>query len=101
MKISSNTLITSIILLTLSRPVWAYSELIVLGDSLSDSGNLASLTIDFPWPYYENRVSNGALAVDVLAATSCWITRQPTVLPIPMQAVLIRSGRLRSIPIVT
>lgn len=54
--------------LTLSRPVWAYSELIVLGDSLSDTGNLASLVIDFPWPYYKNRVSNGPLAVDVLAA---------------------------------
>lgn len=55
--------------LILSRPVWAFSELIVFGDSLSDTGNLASLTIiNFPWPYYNNRVSNGPLAVDVLAA---------------------------------
>lgn len=49
--------------------VWAYSELIIFGDSLSDTGNLATLTpIDLPWPYYENRISNGPLAVDVLAA---------------------------------
>ncbi len=40
----------------------------MLGDSLSDTGNFASITFDFPWPYYKNRVSNGPLAVDVLAA---------------------------------
>jgi len=68
MKLPGCTLVVSIILLTLSCPVLAYSELTVLGDSLSDTGNLASLTIDFPWPYYKNRVSNGPLAVDVLAA---------------------------------
>ena len=65
--------VTAVLLLSLllpCRPAWAaYAELVVFGDSLSDTGNLASLTIiDFPWPYYENRVSNGPLAVDVLAA---------------------------------
>lgn len=57
-----------LLMLILGRPVSAFSELIVFGDSLSDTGNLASLSpIDFPWPYYDNRVSNGPLAVDVLA----------------------------------
>lgn len=54
--------------LSLCRSAWGYSELIVFGDSLSDTGNLASATINFPWPYYDNRVSDGLLAVDVLAS---------------------------------
>ena len=54
--------------LSLCRSAWGYSELIVFGDSLSDTGNLASATTNFPWPYYNNRVSNGPLAVDVLAS---------------------------------
>ncbi len=46
-----------------------YSALYVLGDSLSDTGNLASVTAPFPDPpYYMNRVSNGPVAVEVLAA---------------------------------
>lgn len=64
------TCIRALLLLMLcaSRPGWAYSGLFVFGDSLSDTGNLASLSpINFPWPYYQNRVSNGPLAVDVLA----------------------------------
>lgn len=65
--------VTAALLLSLllaCRPATAaYAELVVFGDSLSDTGNLASLTvIDFPWPYFDNRVSNGPLAVDVLAA---------------------------------
>ncbi|MDH5181797.1 MAG: SGNH/GDSL hydrolase family protein, partial [Gammaproteobacteria bacterium] len=37
-------------------------------DSLSDSGNLASVVGPFPQPpYYQNRVSNGLLAVEVMA----------------------------------
>jgi phospholipase/lecithinase/hemolysin len=54
--------------LSLCRSAWGYSELIIFGDSLSDTGNLASVTTNFPWPYYDNRVSDGPLAVDVLAS---------------------------------
>jgi len=43
-----------------------YSEVFIFGDSLSDTGNLASVTGDFPAPYYMNRVSNGAVAVETL-----------------------------------
>jgi phospholipase/lecithinase/hemolysin len=53
---------------SLCRPAWGYSELIIFGDSLSDTGNLASVTTNFPWPYYDNRVSDGTLAVDALAS---------------------------------
>lgn len=45
-----------------------FSRLYVFGDSLSDTGNLASVIGDFPSPpYYMNRVSNGPVAVEVLA----------------------------------
>ena len=54
--------------LSLCRSAWGYSELITFGDSLSDTGNVASATTNFPWPYYNNRVSDGPLAVDVLAS---------------------------------
>lgn len=45
-----------------------YSQIYIFGDSLSDTGNLASVNGDFPPPYYMNRVSNGPVAVDTLAA---------------------------------
>jgi phospholipase/lecithinase/hemolysin len=45
----------------------AFTHLVVFGDSLSDTGNLASL-IGLPSPYYQNRISNGPVAVDVVAA---------------------------------
>jgi phospholipase/lecithinase/hemolysin len=45
----------------------SFSRLYVFGDSLSDTGNLASVVGDFPSPYYRNRVTNGPVAVDVLA----------------------------------
>ena len=45
----------------------SYTQVYVFGDSLSDTGNLASVTGDFPSPpYYMNRVSNGAVAVEIL-----------------------------------
>lgn len=44
-----------------------YSRVYVFGDSLSDTGNLASVIGGFPPPYYMNRVSNGPVAVEVLA----------------------------------
>lgn len=59
-----------LLLLILSSWVQAadqYSRVYVFGDSLSDTGNLASVIGPFPAPYYMNRVSNGPVAVDVLA----------------------------------
>jgi phospholipase/lecithinase/hemolysin len=54
--------------LVLSNPVQAYSKLVILGDSLSDTGNHPAALLGTPFPYYENRISNGPVAVDVLAA---------------------------------
>lgn len=46
-----------------------YDRIYVFGDSLSDTGNLASIVGAFPEPpYYQNRVTNGLVAVEVLAA---------------------------------
>jgi phospholipase/lecithinase/hemolysin len=47
-----------------------YSEIIVFGDSLSDTGNLhlASGGVVTPPPYYQGRFSNGPVWVEVLAA---------------------------------
>ncbi|MFV2057426.1 MAG: SGNH/GDSL hydrolase family protein [Thiohalomonadales bacterium] len=44
----------------------SFADLYVFGDSLSDTGNLASVIGDFPLPYFDNRVSNGPVAVEVL-----------------------------------
>ncbi len=44
-----------------------YPQIYVFGDSLSDTGNLASLIGDLPPPYFKNRISNGYVAVDHLA----------------------------------
>jgi len=63
-----------ILLLLLISSSWAqaadvsFSRIFVFGDSLSDTGNLASLTGDLPSPYYMNRISNGSVAVETLAA---------------------------------
>ncbi len=45
-----------------------FDRLVVFGDSLSDTGNLASVTVDFPFPFFQNRISNGPILVDYLAA---------------------------------
>ena len=44
-----------------------FSALYIVGDSLVDTGNLASVRGDFPPPFYMNRVSNGPVAVEILA----------------------------------
>ena len=43
-----------------------YSKVFIFGDSLSDTGNLASVIGPFPAPYYQNRITNGPVAVDTL-----------------------------------
>lgn len=45
-----------------------FSKLVIFGDSLSDTGNLAAVTLNFPYPFHANRVSDGPLLVDYLAA---------------------------------
>ncbi len=61
-----------IFLLTANAPAIAgsgpvYSELVILGDSLSDTGNHPAALLGAPYPYYRNRISDGPVAVDVLA----------------------------------
>ena len=46
-----------------------YSRLVVFGDSLSDTGNLAEITFNFPFPFYRNRISNGPVTADRLATS--------------------------------
>ncbi|MEM9100747.1 MAG: SGNH/GDSL hydrolase family protein [Pseudomonadota bacterium] len=45
-----------------------YSKLVIFGDSLSDTNNLATVTQPFPNPpYHGNRITNGLVSVEVLA----------------------------------
>lgn len=63
-------LLSCIVLCSLNNVVHAqYSKLVVFGDSLSDTGNIASVTLNFPYPFYQNRISNGPVAADLLASS--------------------------------
>ncbi|MBI2733159.1 MAG: PEP-CTERM sorting domain-containing protein [Aquabacterium sp.] len=69
------TALTGILLTTvLSGPALAYSELVVFGDSLSDTGNLFALTESVTGtgqpgaPYVDGRFSNGPVAVETMAS---------------------------------
>ncbi len=44
-----------------------FSRVYVFGDSLSDTGNLGTVVGGLPFPFDMNRISNGPVAVDVLA----------------------------------
>lgn len=44
----------------------SYRTVIAFGDSLSDTGNLASIAFNFPFPYFRNRISDGPVALDYL-----------------------------------
>ncbi len=46
----------------------SFSRVYVFGDSLSDTGNFGTFVGGLPFPFYMNRISNGPVAVDVLAA---------------------------------
>lgn len=58
----------------LSTPLYVFADerldnMVIFGDSLSDTGNLASVIGDFPSPpYFSNRVSNGPNAMELAAA---------------------------------
>lgn len=45
----------------------SFSKVYVFGDSLSDTGNLGSVVGGIPAPYFNNRISNGPIAVDTLS----------------------------------
>src|SRR5262245_16915440 len=45
-----------------------FSSLYVFSGSLSDTGNAASVSGDFPAPLYKNRTTNGPAAIDILAS---------------------------------
>lgn len=56
-------------LLPLAALAADFGRIVVFGDSLSDQGNLASVVGDFPQPpFYNNRVSNGPVAVEIMAS---------------------------------
>lgn len=70
--------ILCLVMLSFATQAWSsqnYSAVYVFGDSLSDTGNLAAYlestgelpSGELPYPYYENRISNGSVAIDVLA----------------------------------
>jgi len=44
-----------------------FSKLVTFGDSLSDTGNIASISFNFPYPYYRNRISDGPVMADYIA----------------------------------
>lgn len=66
--------ITLLFLIILFSPVAlatnsAPDKLFILGDSLSENGNSAIYNqMDLPPPFYNNRISNGPVVVDILAA---------------------------------
>lgn len=51
-----------LVLVTPSHGQAQFERVIIFGDSLSDTGNLA--IINLPFPYFENRISNGPVAAD-------------------------------------
>lgn len=66
--------LTLLLVALITSPItWAdptYNKIFIFGDSLSDTGNLASIRGDFPNPpFFNNRVSNGLIAVDTIAAS--------------------------------
>lgn len=71
-------LIAGVTLLTLLMPLRAlasgFSRIYVFGDSLSDTGNVFSLTGTPPAPYQNGRFSNGDIWIDGIAET---LEREP------------------------
>lgn len=61
-------LILALIFTTSAQAETSFSQIYIFGDSLSDTGNLVSVTGPLPPPYDEKRVSNGPVAVERLAA---------------------------------
>lgn len=51
-----------------SQAALSFDHIYVFGDSLSDTGNLASVLGSLPLPFFVNRISNGQVAIETLAA---------------------------------
>jgi hypothetical protein len=47
----------------------SFTNFIVFGESLLDTGNINSGLPDLPPPFYQNRISNGLLGVDYIAGS--------------------------------
>ena len=76
MRLEGFLLIASLSMLSIPATAWGaplYSEMVVFGDSLSDTGNVQTastaqgLLPDPPPPYFDGRLSNGRIWVDRLA----------------------------------
>jgi len=57
-----------------------YSNIFLFGDSLSDTGNIATVTGSLPLPFYNNRASNGEVGIDELVKSLNAGTFQSTIL---------------------
>lgn len=68
-RLSRIVIILVLTIFSFTKPATAqsFSKLVVFGDSLSDTGNLASVTVNFPFPFFANRLSNGPILADFLA----------------------------------
>ncbi len=60
------TLFVCLLFVLSARADPSFSNIFIFGDSMSDTGNLASVIGDFPPAYYNNRFSNGPVAVEIL-----------------------------------
>lgn len=69
-RLVSITLFVNLVWLACGAFAKPFSDLVIFGGSLADTGNFASVTGDLPPPYYMNRISNGPVATDVIAAWS-------------------------------
>ena len=58
-------LFNSLFMMPVFAQITDYSNLIIFGDSISDTGNAA--VVDLPFPFFANRISNGPIAVDLIA----------------------------------
>ena len=69
MRTAAKTLVLMFAALTLSAQGWV-SQVVVFGDSLSDTGNFHATVDPLPedWPYIGTGASNGPLAVEKMAA---------------------------------
>ena len=68
-----HSLIKITITLLLVFASWAqadtsFSRVYVFGDSLSDTGNFGTFVGGLPFPFFMNRISNGPVAIETLAA---------------------------------
>jgi phospholipase/lecithinase/hemolysin len=66
LKLSVSTL--AVLTLPFVAEANPFSQLVTFSGALTDTGNYTSVRGDYPAPFYQNRTTNGPVAVDVLAA---------------------------------